>query len=94
MSVSLSINKQCSRCPRVEQTAVTIEEAVKLAQKAQKNTAKAICIEMDGKETGSFEALCSTCQTIVLKYVENAMKVQKHVSSLRSTGADVEVEAE
>ena len=90
MSISLSVNKQCSRCPRIEQTTVSIEEAVKLAQKAQKNTASAIRIEMDGKEVGSFEALCSICQTTVMKYIESAMKGQKHASSLRGAGSEAE----
>lgn len=90
MSTTLMLSKQCSRCPRQEQTPITIEEAVKAAQTSKK-APKALTVNVDGTELVSFEALCSTCKTIVTKYLDNIAKVQKHSSSLRG-GAEIEVD--
>jgi len=87
MSTTLSLNKQCSRCPRVEQTSVSIEEAVRMAQKAQ-SAPKAVVVSVDGSEVGSFAALCSICQSIVSRHIEMAMKTQKHVSAVRGSEAE------
>jgi hypothetical protein len=86
VSTTLSLNKQCSRCPRVEQTSVSIEEAVRMAQKAQ-SAPKAVVVSVDGSETGSFVALCSICRSIVSRHIEMAMKTQKHVSAVRGSEA-------
>ncbi len=91
MSTSLSLNKQCSRCPRVEQTDVTIDEAVKLAQQALK-APKALVVSVNGEELASFDALCSVCQTIVTKYIDGATKRPKNQSALRDT--EIKVEAD
>jgi hypothetical protein len=90
MSVTLMLSKQCSRCPRTEQTPVSIDEAVKAAQSSKKE-AKALVVQVDGKEFASFDALCSTCKTIVTKYLDNIAKPQKHASSLRG-GTEIEVD--
>jgi hypothetical protein len=92
MSVTLSLNKQCARCPRVEQIPVTIDEAVKAAQKASK-APKALEVKIDGETVAEFPALCSTCVSIVQKYMDKITKPQKHISSLRESGTDVEVDA-
>lgn len=91
MSTTLSLNKQCSRCPRVEQMSVSIEEAVRLAQKAQ-GAPKAIAITINGAEVGAFASLCSICQSIVVRHIDLAMKTQKHVSAVR--GADAPADAD
>lgn len=87
MSTTLSLNKQCARCPRVEQTSVSIEEAVRMAQKAQ-SAPKAVVVSVDGTEMGSFASLCSTCRSIVLRHIEMALKTQKHVSAVRGSDAE------
>lgn len=91
MTLALSLKKQCSRCPRSEQKDITIEEAVKLA-KDTKKAPPALEVFVDGDSLGSFELLCDTCQTIVARYLENAMKRPKHQSSLREQSEDVKIE--
>lgn len=89
--ITLSLNKQCSRCPRVEQVEVSIDEAVKLAQLALK-APKALVVTIDGEEVSSFDALCSVCKTIVMKYIDGATKRPKNQSALRDT--EIKVEAD
>lgn len=91
MSSFLTINKQCSRCPRVEQKPITLDEAI-AQSKTNKKTAPALEIYVDGEAVVEFEALCDVCQTVVLRYVENAGKKPKHQSSLRESELKVEQE--
>lgn len=92
MALSLCVNKQCARCPRVEQKPITLEEAV-AAAKTNKKPAPALEIFIDGESAVSFDALCDVCQTIVFRYVENAGKRPKHQSALREQ-SKIEVEQE
>lgn len=93
MSISLSVKKQCSRCPRVEQKDITIEEAVKLAKDTKKQP-PALEVFLEGESLGSFELLCDTCQTIIARYLENTMKRPKHQSSLREQSEEPDVKIE
>jgi hypothetical protein len=92
MSLSLSLNKQCSRCPRMEQKPITLDEAVAQA-KSNKKAPPALEIRIDGETLVEFEALCDICQSIVLRYVENAGKKPKHQSALREQ-SEIRVEQE
>lgn len=92
MGLSLSVNKQCSRCPRVEQKPISLEEAV-AAAKVTKKAPPALEVRVDGETMVEFEQLCDVCQTIVTRYLDNAGKRPKHQSSLREQ-AEVQVETE
>lgn len=93
MGLSLSNSKQCSRCPRVEQKPITLEEAIAQA-KVTKKPPPALEVRVDGETVVEFSELCDVCQTIVMRYIDNAGKRPKHQSSLREQSEDVQVEQE
>jgi hypothetical protein len=90
MGFSLSLNKQCARCPRVEQKPITLDEAVAQA-KSGKKPASALEIRLDGETLVEFEDLCEVCRSIVVRYVENVGKRPKHQSALREQ-TEIQVE--
>ena len=90
--ISLSVNKQCSRCPRMEQKPITLEEAVKQA-KVEKKAPPGMEIRLDGEVVASFDELCDVCQTIVARYIDNAAKKPKHQSALREQ-TEIKVETD
>lgn len=85
MAFSLSLNKQCSRCPRVEQTTISLDEAVAQAKSTTKPPL-ALEIKVDGEAIVQFEDVCEVCRTIVLRYIESAGVRPKHQSALREQG--------
>lgn len=96
MSASLTINRTCSRCPRVEQSEVSLDDVVKMAQttgnkKSLPEGPKALAIAVDEKATVVFPFLCSQCKQIVARYIEHIAKKPKHQSALRAN-AKIEVE--
>lgn len=96
MSASLTINRTCSRCPRVEQSEVSLADVVKMAQtNGGKNGLpegpKALAIMIDEKQTVVFPFLCLQCKQIVARYIEHIAKKPKHQSALRGD-AKIEVE--
>jgi hypothetical protein len=93
MTASLYVNHRCSRCPRVEQREVTLEQAVALA-KTEKKAPPALLVELHGEHYGALEALCSVCEEVVLKYMELILTTKKHASSSRTRSISVEVEPE
>lgn len=93
MALTLSNSKQCSRCPRVEQKPITLDEAI-AQSKVSKKPPPALEILVDGETVVEFGDLCDVCQTIVTRYLDNAGKKPKHQSSLREQSEDVHVEQE
>lgn len=96
MSASLTINRTCTRCPRVEQAPVSLADVVKMAQvNGGKNGLpegpKALSIAIDEKQTVVFPFLCTQCKQIVARYIEHIAKKPKHQSALRQN-AKIEVE--
>lgn len=96
MSATLTINRTCSRCPRVEQSEVSLSDIVKMAQASGgKNTIpegpKALSVSIDEKQTVVFPFLCSPCKQIVARYIEHIAKKPKHQSALRGD-ARIEIE--
>lgn len=80
----ITLNLACSRCPRVEQTELTLEKAVQLAQ--DKDKAKgppALKIEIDGEVVAVYEHLCSVCRSTVGTYVDSATRHTTKKSSKR-----------
>lgn len=82
---TISQNTKCSRCPRVEQQEVSIEQLVAEAKKTQGDarTPPALEIRIDGKPVVLFETLCTTCKVIVARHTEHAGVKPTHQSSLR-----------
>ena len=85
---TITVNRECSRCPRVDRTEVSIEEVVKLAKTGLKQP-RAMRITMDGNETHSFDTLCGTCRQIVERGLAGLSKRLEQRSSVRSA-ADVD----
>jgi phage FluMu protein Com len=92
MSYSITVNRKCSRCPRVEQTEITAEDAVRMASpEAKKQKAPpALAVSMGGKVVAEFDFLCGVCTTIVERYITHAAKQPKHQSALRGSEIDIE----
>jgi hypothetical protein len=93
MAYTITINRKCDRCPRVEQTETTAEEVVRLAKAPPDQHPKALVVSSGGKPLVEFGFLCGVCQVIVDRYLGHAAKRPKHQSSLRSD-ARIEVEDE
>lgn len=85
MSTTITINRTCSRCPRVESTELTIEEATALVRgdkKKEEDPQLAVRLS-DKRGVMRFDYLCSTCRQIVCRYLDMIFKKQSHKSSLR-----------
>ena len=91
MSLSYSLNRKCSRCPREERTDMTVEEIVRQAKSVDNKKAPNFHVSMEGVATVEFEFLCNTCRTIVERYLTHIAKRPKHQSALRGD-AKIEVE--
>ena len=83
MSYTITVNRQCGRCPREERTEVSVEDVVKMAKTKEVPGAAALVVTIDGTIQGSFPYLCTQCRSIVNRYLEHALKMQKKESSLR-----------
>lgn len=94
MSAILTVNRTCTRCPRVEQSEISVADVVKMAgggKNALPEGPKAISIAVDEKTTVTFPFLCTPCKQIVARYIEHIAKKPKHQSALRA-GAKIEIE--
>lgn len=80
-TIKLSI--KCSRCPREEDTKITLEQAVALASDKTVKPA-AMTIHMDGEPLASYENLCSSCRGIVLGYLDGAVRKPEKRSAIRA----------
>lgn len=92
-AATLTVNRQCTRCPRVEQTSVSVADVVAMAKAGKTEVPigpKAISIRIDEKLLIEFGFLCTPCTQIVARYVEHIAKKPKHQSALR--GEKVEIE--
>jgi hypothetical protein len=91
VTASLTVNRTCTRCPRVEQTEVSVEDIMKMATTAKSQGGKttipegpkALAIRIDEKQTVEFPFLCTPCRQIVARYIEHIAKKPKHQSALR-----------
>jgi hypothetical protein len=97
VTASLTVNRVCTRCPRIEQTEVSVEDIMKMAAKSKGGTLfdgpKALSIFIDEKQVVEFPFLCTPCRQIVIRYIEHIAKKLKHQSSLRGE-QKIEVEEE
>lgn len=83
---TLSLNRQCSRCPRVDQKEITAEEIVAKAKAGQalEDTTPMLVISVRGKEVVNFPHLCKPCVEIVAAHIESVGTKLSKVSSTRS----------
>jgi hypothetical protein len=93
-AATLTVNRQCTRCPRIDQAEISVDDVVKMAQSGKKslpNGPKALNVRIDEKTVIEFDFLCGPCKQIVLRYIEHAAKKPKHQSALRG---DQKIEVE
>jgi hypothetical protein len=93
VTATLTVNRQCTRCPRVEQTSIDVVELIKQAGPSGKlkDGPKALQISVDETPLIEFPFLCQPCTEIVARYLEHIAKKPKHQSALRA-GAKIDVE--
>lgn len=92
-TTTIALKRQCSRCPRVEEQEISLEEAAKL-QKTGLKGPKAFRAMLNGDVVVEHENLCAVCEEIVQNYLSNIGKVLQHRSSLRTSDDAPEVEVE
>jgi len=93
---SITVNRTCARCPRVEKTEVSVDDIVKMSSASKggiPNGPKAIRVEIDESRAVEFPFLCAPCRRIVARYVELIAKKPKHQSPVRGEH-QIEVEEE
>ncbi len=94
MSATITVNRQCSRCPREDREEISLKEAGSLAKTGLKKPS-AVKVIVDGEDVIDIESLCKECRQIVSKYLQNINKKLKHRSSLREKQTvEIEVDEE
>lgn len=78
---TLKVSKSCTRCPRVMDKEVTIEEAVAIA--SAKPAPPHLKLTMDGTDVVTFPTLCAPCSEIVARLIGQIKAKQTKLSSLR-----------
>ncbi len=87
------LKRRCSRCPRVEEESISLEQAANLSKKNLSGP-KSLVVRMNGDTVLEFDKLCATCEEIVGNYLSHIGKKLQHASSLRKHKDDVEIEIE
>lgn len=86
MTAKLTVNRTCTRCPRVEQSEISVADVVKMASSGKNSLPdgpKALTIRVEEKVFHEFAFLCTPCTQIVARYIEHIVKKPKHQSALR-----------
>lgn len=85
----ITLNIECSRCPRVESTEITLEQAIALANEKKNNVQKPNALELviDGVVVATYAKLCSTCRNVVLNLLDGVSRKAEKVSALRKKTA-------
>lgn len=86
MTTTLTMNRPCSRCPRIDQKEITQAELIELAKIGKQlddAAPPAMVITVHGKVVVTFPHLCTPCQEIVKEYLGNAGKVVDKLSAKR-----------
>lgn len=82
MTTTVSLKTPCSRCTRIDEQEIGIQEAVRLAESGLSKPAS-LRIIIGGSETIEFEHLCGPCVETVDRYVGQIGKVLTQKSSVR-----------
>lgn len=85
----ITLNIECSRCPRVESTEISLEKAIELANE-KKNAVKkpdALELKIDGVVVATYEKLCSTCRNVVMSLLDGVSRKSEKVSAQRGKKA-------
>lgn len=82
---TLTINKKCGRCTRMDQQEITTEEVVRRAQAGQalEDSTPALELLIRGRPLVSFAHLCPPCVSIVGSHIEHIGAVLEKVSATR-----------
>lgn len=78
----LYYKKKCSRCPREEDIAISIEEAVAKAKAPSTTKPPKVVILVDGQELARHDTLCEVCDEIVSKDIQALARPIEKVSSI------------
>lgn len=78
--MNLTWNRQCSRCPRIDNISLTPEEA---AEMGGTTPPPYLRIEVDGVELSRIEYLCGPCRKIVDTHLHHITKTLSQRSSLK-----------
>lgn len=89
-TTTIALKRPCSRCPRVEEQEIGLDDAVKL-QKTGLKGPKAFKAMLNGDLVVEHENLCGVCEEIVQNYLSHISKVLQHRSSLRTSDDDTPV---
>lgn len=80
---TLYYKKTCSRCPREDDIAITLEEALARTKVTTKPVPK-LKVEMDGQTVVDFTELCATCEELVSRAVMALADKAAKASSTRT----------
>ncbi len=82
----LSLNKQCSRCPRVDQQEITAEEIIAKAKAGQalEDSTPMLVISVRDKAVVTYPYLCKPCVAIVAAHIESIGSTLEKVSATRT----------
>jgi hypothetical protein len=85
----ITLNIECSRCPRVESTEISLEQAIALANEKKNGTKKpdALELKIDGVVVATYEKMCSTCRNVVMNLLDGVSRKAEKVSALRTKKA-------
>jgi hypothetical protein len=79
---TIVVKRQCNRCPRIDETVVSMAEVAAMAVNQTKEPA-ALKLFIDGDEAYEFQHLCQPCRAIVNEYLGMACRGVPHRSSTR-----------
>lgn len=85
----ITLNIECSRCPRVESTEINLEQAIALANEKKNGVKKpdALELKIDGVVVATYEKLCSTCRNVVMNLLDGVSRKAEKASALRKKKA-------
>lgn len=87
MMPTITLNRACSRCTRMDQTEVDLGKLVELAKRGTQEITEpdALCVVVDGAVAIKFQVLCPECRAIVGGYIEQAARTLTKESPRRKT---------
>lgn len=85
----ITLNIECSRCPRVESTEINLEQAIALANEKKNGVKKpdALELKIDGVVVATYEKLCSTCRNVVMNLLDGVSRKAEKASAVRKRKA-------
>jgi hypothetical protein len=75
--------KQCARCPRADEVALTMEQVIARASSAPQAAVSALTVTLDGQQVVSYPHLCAECTELVSKHITSIAYRPEKSSSTR-----------